>query len=306
MNLMKFLKFVILQYGGFNMEALKQLKKLKIGRIITYTAAICSIVALALTLFIIQSKENILIEVACHSYKLLTPAKDVEPDLVTKHFFKGKEIHNLWKVNVSFKNISPKTTIIAHGNKKNIMFDNIRILVKDNYQIIDKELFRKDLSHEIKIENGNEILINFNQWRKNENLEYSFFIKVPGKEEIVKDLFSEPEQRQVVDGDIVFTFREKSKKAKTNYWNLIPVFLFVTTLLFLLMIGAFFTFYAIKMPIDYYRINRYNIEKRKGIITNDTSLIEFLLYEIFFIIFATFVFLIFFLVLKEFLTNFVP
>jgi hypothetical protein len=62
--------------------------------------------------------------------------KEDEPDLKVKYQFKGIEIKNLWKYIIKFQNKSRKT-IIASGNKKNILTDNIILNLKKEYIVLD-------------------------------------------------------------------------------------------------------------------------------------------------------------------------
>ncbi len=177
-----------------------------------------------------------------------------EPEIKAQFEYKGKKISKLWRVNIILKNVSEKT-IVGSGQLKNILSDNLIFLVKDEYQIIDKKLINSDFSHDLSVLSNDTIQLYFGQWRTNEIIEYSFYIttdKALKSPDI--DIFYQPKDRQIIDGDINFlrSFQNKEKELITSKLGkpakkVIYVFFLLITLISLII----FVVIAISNPISY-------------------------------------------------------
>lgn len=179
---------------------------MKYKRLVTLLSIIGSIASLIGLIYIFYPSKgnNIKLDFVLSSYDNLTVFNNVvEPEIKAQFEYKGNKIDNLWKLNVVLKNVSDKT-IIGDGQLKNIMSKDLLFFIKDGFQIIDKKLIISDFNHSLSIIGYDTIKLDFSQWRTGEKIEYSFYVTSDTLINPNIDMFYQPKDRQIVDGDIVF------------------------------------------------------------------------------------------------------
>ncbi|WP_299766301.1 hypothetical protein [uncultured Dokdonia sp.] len=175
-----------------------------------------SIASIASVVYIfLPNNENIEIVVNTQNVERLTQTPgDGEPNFKVDYRYKGVEIQNLWKYSIQFKNNSDKT-VIGRGAQKNILMDDFTLLLKKNYTVLDYKKVISDFNNNLIVDSTN-VKIAFEQWRPDEILEYSFYVKT-GINIADTLLFSQPNFRQIIDGDIIFTNQiPKPNKKETS------------------------------------------------------------------------------------------
>jgi len=99
-------------------------------RIILYVSVIGAVFSIFAGIFVLTnllSSRQLKIEVITHSVECLTESlksEQSEPRLKTEYYFDGKQIDNLWKVGVTFRNNSSET-LVGKGELKKII-DKLR------------------------------------------------------------------------------------------------------------------------------------------------------------------------------------
>lgn len=166
-----------------------------------------SIASIASVIYIfLPSNDNIKLVVNTSNVERLTQTLgDGEPNFKVDYKYKGKEIRNLWKYNIQFRNTSNKT-LIGGGSQKNILEKDLTFILKNEYLILDYKRTHSDFNNNIIID-STKLKISFDQWRTNEILEYSFYVKT-NTSEIDTLLLSQPKSRQIIDGDIIFAYQD--------------------------------------------------------------------------------------------------
>jgi hypothetical protein len=134
-----------------------------------------------------------------------------EPEIKAKFEYKGTEILRLWRVNILFENISNKT-IVGSGQLKNIINNNLTFYISPDFQVIDNKLIKSDFNHKLQIVGLDTIQISFGQWRSGEQLRYALYIRTDSIKAPSLEIFNQPPDRQIIDGDIIFTNKEDVKK----------------------------------------------------------------------------------------------
>ena len=213
---------------------------------------------LSVVFIFIPKNDNIQLIVNTQSIERLTQNfEDKEPNLKVDYKFKGIEIKNLLKYNIEFQNKSKKT-IIGNGNQKNILLDNFTLKLKKGYDILDYKKVKSDFNNRL-IVDSTEVKIYFEQWRENEILEYSFYVKT----DIVKPdtlLLQQPDFRQIIDGDILFNIKE-TNKADNKIINVFPQKIrqasYIIVLIFLGLFILALTISIFIIPIGYINIKNW-------------------------------------------------
>lgn len=225
-------------------------------KIITWISTVGSIASLLGLIYIFfPLKENPIklnfIVTSCDNLTVFN--NESEPEIKAQFEYKGNKITKLWKLNVLFKNVSEKT-IIGNGQLKNIMFDNLVFFIKDSYQIIDKKMIKSEFNHNLSILGNDTIHLSFGQWRTEEKLEYSFYITTELNDKPGIEIFYQPKDRQIIDGDILF-IRETPNNNKELVTNKLGIptkkviyalFLLMISISLLVIIGM-----IISTPVGY-------------------------------------------------------
>ncbi|OFX55382.1 MAG: hypothetical protein A2046_02445 [Bacteroidetes bacterium GWA2_30_7] len=183
-------------------------------KIITWVSIIGSIASIIGLIYIFSPlKENTLkLDVIVSSCDNLTIFNNIkEPEIKAEFEYKGNKISKLWRLNVVFKNVSEKT-IIGDGQLKNILFDKLVFYVKKEYQIIDKKMIKSDFNHTLSILSNDTLLLSFGQWRFAEQLEYSLYVTTELNTTPGIEIFYQPKDRQIIDGDINFVREIQTKE----------------------------------------------------------------------------------------------
>jgi len=219
---------------------------------------------LSVVFIFIPKNENIELIVNTQSIERLTQNfEDKEPNLKVNYKFKGIEIKNLLKYNIEFQNKSKKT-IIGNGNQKNILLDNFTLKLKEGYDILDYKKIKSDFNNRL-IVDSTEVKIYFEQWRENEVLEYSFYVKT----DIAKPdtlLLQQPDFRQIIDGDILFNIKETDKsdnKITSVFPQKIRQASYIIVLIFLGLFILALTISIFIIPIGYVNIKNWKSKNYK-------------------------------------------
>ena len=220
--------------------------------ILTIIGSIASIIAL---IIIFLPKYNIAtLDIKCISIENLTDIeKNNEPEFTTKFQYKGQPINRLWKVNVQLVNTSEKT-FVGKGKIQNTLVDTIEFFVKPGLQIIDKKNLKSDFEHWLGIKSNYTVQLTFAQWRKLESIEYSFYIKSDTIKLLPDEIFYQPNERQLLDGEIRF-IKSENHSERLLFTDFIPKqikkSIYIIILIFLgLMIIVFFGFLIVN-PIGF-------------------------------------------------------
>jgi hypothetical protein len=230
-----------------------------------------SIASIASLLFIfIPADEKIKLLVNTQSVERLTQNfEKKEPNLKVNYQFKGLEIKNLWKYNIQFQNKSKKT-IIGNGNQKNILTDNLSLILKEGYDILDSKELKSDFNNKLKID-STDVKIYFEQWRENEILEYSFYVKTDINEPDSL-LLKNPEFRQIIDGDILFNLQDNNIE-KNKITRVFPEKVrqasFVLILIFLGLFVLISIFLIVFIPLAFIKVKNWknnNWKKYKSVV----------------------------------------
>jgi len=206
-----------------------------------------------------------------------------EPEIEAVFEYKGERINKLWRLNIAIINTSNKT-VIGYGQTKNLMFDVLMFFVKNDFRIIDKKLIHSDFNHNISIESNDTIILDFKQWRSRERLEYSFYITTDNENIPDIDIFYQPEERQIIDGDIFFLRKvedeDSEKRLLTDVLG-IPTksVIYVIYILMCLVVLFFLVAIAVSNPISYtkrYIWKKKYLEKYNGYIKANYKVEEIL------------------------------
>lgn len=234
---------------------------MKFKQLIVWFGIVGSIASIVSLLFIfIPRNENITLTINTQEIERLTQNfEEAEPDLKVNYKFKGIEIKNLWKYTIQFQNKSRKT-IIGNGNQKNILTDNLTLNLKQGYNVLDYKKLKSDFNSHLNID-STKVNIFFEQWRENELLEYSFYVKTDVS---IPDtlLLEQPKFRQIIDGDIVFNQNNGNKREKVT--EVIPQKFrlagYVVSLIFLTLFIIVLTMFLFLTPISFYKVRKWKME----------------------------------------------
>jgi len=187
---------------------------MNIKKVVTWISIVGSIASLIGVIYILNPirANDIKLQFILESCDNLTVFNNViEPEIKAEFEYKGENIDNLWKLNITLINVSDKT-IIGNGQLKNIMYDNLEFYIIDGYHIIDKKLINQDFSHQLEHFDNDTIKLTFGQWRTLEKLEYSFYVTSEFKKFPDLKIFKLPKDRQIIDGDIEFVRKSETKE----------------------------------------------------------------------------------------------
>lgn len=240
-------------------------------KIILWFGIFGSIASIVSLLFIfIPSDNKIQLLINTQSVERLTQNfEKKEPNLKVNYQFKGLEIKNLWKYNIQFQNKSKKT-IIGSGNQKNILTDNLSLILKQGYEILDYKELKSDFNSSLRVD-STDVKIYFEQWRKNEILEYSFYVKT---NKINPDslLLKQPKFRQIIDGDISFNLQDNGVdkyKITRVFPDKIRQASFILIMIFLGLFILISVFLIVFIPLVFVRVKNWknkNWDNYKSII----------------------------------------
>jgi hypothetical protein len=204
-------------------------------------------------------KKNAKLNVNISSVEKLTSFNKIdEPEFFVDYFYKGQEIENLWKINVKFKNNS-RVTLIGEGVQKNIIPDTLTFFLNDSCEIIDKKEILSNFNHLLVIKDNKQILINFSQWRENEELNYMFYLKSNLDSIDINNIIKEDRIRQIIDGDIYLNYVE----TRTKFTDFIPLSLrkmfYLYTLIAIGILLFIIILILILSPIEYNKVLKWEL-----------------------------------------------
>jgi len=120
--------------------------------------------------------------------------------LVGHYTYDGKEVEHLWKIRVNFANTGD-TTLVGTGPACNVLYRALLFEFPSATRILDIETPDSDqLGACVTAYDENEFKIEFEQWRKGENLVTSFFVASDIHDEQPPALSAI--ERQIVDGEV--------------------------------------------------------------------------------------------------------
>jgi hypothetical protein len=166
-----------------------------IGVIIAIIAGIATIFSIYL-----QSSENKpIIEIKTISSDKLTNLPNLD-GLNANYTYKSKPVRSLWKLHYIISNIGNKT-IIGEGNNKNIIKNNIKFSLGNNFKIL--ELSNSDKNKHIKIKtNENLITFSFLQWKQNENINLIIYVEQLNNKGIPILITND---REIINGEVKYS-----------------------------------------------------------------------------------------------------
>ncbi len=229
----------------------------RIGLIVAIIASIGTLIGVY---FQIQTK-NIKLELRLLSVDYLTTNNNID-NLTSNYKYTGIPVKNLWLVKYKIINTGD-ITIIGKGVKKNIIGDNIKIRYKTNVQILDNiKIIQKELPIDIIKKDSVSFAIYFDQWRVNEFVVFSVYLKSDKK---INDFLPYVVNRPIIDGDIlIYNYTNKAKKENIpiiDYFpSPIPLIIRILTIIVILAILILLAIISIKILIEWLK---YNSWKRK-------------------------------------------
>jgi len=230
----------------------------------TVIGSIASILG-ALYIFYPRDDSKIRLEFILSSCDNLTVFNTTGDSEITAFFeYRGEKIDNLWNLNISLVNNSSRT-IIGYGQSKNIMFNNLTFFVKNDFRIIAKRPIHSDFKHCLSIVGNDTIVLSFKQWRVRERLEYSFYVTADSENTPDIDIFSQPKERQIIDGDIFFLRKVENRETeKTFITNALGIptkrAIYVIYILMCFVFLFVLVWITISTPVSY--VKRYTWKKK--------------------------------------------
>lgn len=186
---------------------------MNIKKLLTWVGVIGSIASLAslVYIFLPQEKRIKLFVLTTSQENLTQTQSNFEPELKISYQYKGIQITDLWKYNIKFINNSKKT-LIGIGTQKNVLQDYLTFKIKNGLEILDYKNVVSEFNHKLTLDSTN-LRLTFEQWRPNEVLEYTFYIKDSSHIKAALP-FEQIGFRQIIDGDIVFEVEQKEKEQR--------------------------------------------------------------------------------------------
>jgi len=230
---------------------------MNIKKLLTWFGIIGSVASVLSLIYIFLPKDNnIKLTVATvYQENLTQDSEESEPDLKINYKFKNEPIDKLWKYNIQFINTSKKT-LIGVSNQKNILTDYLQFDFKSDYELLDAKQIKSQFNHKL-IMDSVSFSIAFEQWRPNEMLEYTFYVR-SNSAETSSILFKKLEFRQIVDGDIIFYDAQNEVQERRITEIIPPQGLQAAYIISLIFTGLFiivFTIFLFATPFSYYKAN---------------------------------------------------
>jgi hypothetical protein len=188
----------------------------------------------------IQSTTNIpIIEIKTISSDKLTNLPNLD-GLNANYTYKNKPVKSLWKLHYKLSNIGNET-IIGEGNNKNIIKDNIKFSLANNFRIL--ELHIPDEEYSFKF-HDNKILFSFLQWRPSENMNIIIYVEQLNNENIPTLITND---REIINGEIKYSslLDEVNNNELTLFYQMPQLFQIILWWFSIILFG----FIIIIMPI---------------------------------------------------------
>jgi hypothetical protein len=230
---------------------------MNIKKLLTWFGIIGSVASIFSLIYIFLPKDNNikLSVLTVYQENLTQDSDEIEPDLKISYQFKNLPISNLWKYNIRFVNNSKKT-LIGVSNQKNILTDHLQFNLNSGLEILDYNKIQSQFNHTT-IQDSTNFKIAFEQWRPNEILEYSFYVR--SNSTLAPDvLFKKLDFRQIVDGDIFYKNALNEIEQKRITEIIPPQGLQASYIISLIFTGLFiivFTIFLFLTPFSYYKAN---------------------------------------------------
>lgn len=177
---------------------------------ITLSAGICTMIALGIVLWSQFKPSKPAAELQILSANRLTPTIDL-PDLTSNFTYAGATVRDLWKIKIRFINTGA-VTIFGQGVKKNILGEGITIQFNPTLKVFGHNKYYDQKGTYIQPDGepfpgawlfwvgGNQLLLEFAQWRPNEEVIYTLYIA----SDTVENQAPLPivPERNIIDGDL--------------------------------------------------------------------------------------------------------
>lgn len=227
-----------------------------IGTILGIIGSVASIISLIY--FFIPRNNNLNLSVLTTSVENLTQSSEkIEPELKIEYQYKGIKIDNLWKYSIRFINDSDKT-LVGISTQKNILKDYLVFKENDGLEILDFKNITSQFNHKL-LYDSSKIKLYFEQWRPNEYLDYIFYVKsISNNPDLA--LFTQPNFRQIVDGDIIFGIKQKDEEVKMITQIIPTKGRKATYIISFIIIGSIIlviTVFVILIPFSYYETSKW-------------------------------------------------
>lgn len=161
--------------------------------------------------------------------------------LVGHYTYGGTEVAHLWKIRVNFVNTGDRT-LVGVGPSCNVLYGALHFEFPSETRILDTETDLDQLGAVVTVYEENKLKIEFEQWRKRENLIASFFVSSEA-------LLEQPPllratERQIIDGEVRVETLTGQELPRRSYLDVLPLPrpLEVTTRLVGLVFAAFMIF----------------------------------------------------------------
>jgi len=187
--------------------------------IINYLLGIATLTGFGMAIYFqFIHKDIIELEVKAIDRIQLTKDLNVE-NLTTKYLYTDSvEVNNLWKIRYIISNVGTKT-IIAKGNIKNIIYDNLSISIKDSIRIMAVNIEQTNFPISILKNDNNTVVLDFEQWRAAEYIDISAIIENFGKTEPSMSIY----ERDIADAVITYSeYRPSEIRANKKLIEYLP------------------------------------------------------------------------------------
>jgi hypothetical protein len=158
------------------------------------------------------SKDIVELEIMAINKTQLTKVADID-GLTVEFLYKDSVVKNLWQITYFIKNVGSKT-IVAKGDSKNILEENLSISFNDSVKVLLADTVRGNFPIKAIVDYENNIInLDFKQWQKSE---YTYIVATV-------ENFGETEpsitinERDIVDAKVTFIerkFAETERKKK--------------------------------------------------------------------------------------------
>ncbi len=167
----------------------------KIGIILAILASLATLIGIYIQFFHKKTPE---IELQVLNVEELSKSLNIEG--FESHFiYKGDTVQKLW--NIRFKLInSGQVTIISNGPSSNTLSEKIILEFEKESKIVNYNIEKNNSSILLSKLDSTDLSISFDQWRPNESVVFSVYVKALTTEYDLK--FPKFQKRYLIDGDV--------------------------------------------------------------------------------------------------------
>lgn len=187
-------------------------------RVTAILTAVSIVVASAFGLIMLQSPTTELTAQVLSGDELTLSPK--VSGLVGHYTYDGKDVEHLWKMRVNFVNTGDRT-LVGMGPSCNVLYEELQFEFPPETRVLKTEIELDRVGTTVTIYEENKVKIEFEQWRKGENLIGSFFVASDVPDGHVP--LPTAAARQVIDGGVyVQNLLEQEEPPSTTYLDTLP------------------------------------------------------------------------------------